>query len=132
MLRRFFLFILLGSLKELRCILLSLLFPECYEIRMHTVECCQLLNRLLSLDCFKSNLRLEFLVIVFAHNELYASFFILCKKVRSTLFFFDNGLNSRAHYNLIRFCLCNFIFAYYSKQRYIHSNRDILKSLFSS
>jgi hypothetical protein len=33
---------------------------------MHTVECCQLLNRLLSLDCFKSNLRLEFLVIVFA------------------------------------------------------------------
>ncbi|HPL71330.1 MAG TPA: hypothetical protein PLM50_04810, partial [Rectinema sp.] len=61
--------------------------------------CCQLLNRLLSLDCFKSNLCLEFLVVVFVHSELYASFFFLFKKVWSTLFFLDNGLNPRAHYS---------------------------------
>jgi len=66
---------------------------------MHTAECCQLLNRLLSLNCFKSNLHLEFLVVVFAHSELYASFFFLFKKVWSTIFFIYDCLNPRDHYS---------------------------------
>ena len=65
----FLIFTLLGSLKELWGILLRLLLPYGYKIRMHSIECCKLLYRLFSLDRLNSYLRLEFLVLVFAHSE---------------------------------------------------------------
>ena len=54
---------------------------------MHSIECCQFLNCLFSLDRFNSYFRLEFLVVVFAHSELYASLSILCKKASVHLIF---------------------------------------------